>query len=143
MAKNTTLTGFYGPLTDQGKRYNSQPVASITKRTTESYTWTNTASYDMTLKEVHNLSFLLGQEIYNRQYKQSVQTNRYFDRSVTAQKAFDNMGLGTPYLSSTVLSTADRTASFFGQVSYNMDHKYLLSATYQRGSNCRLAVQRS
>ena len=130
---------FYGPLTDQGKRYNSQPVASITKRTTESYTWTNTASYDLTLKEVHNLSFLLGQEIYNRQYKQSVQTNRYFDRSVTAQKAFDNMGLGTPYLSSTVLSTADRTASFFGQVSYNMDHKYLLSATMRADGSSKFA----
>ena len=130
---------FYGPLTDQGKRYNSQPVASITKRSTESYTWTNTASYDMTLKDVHNLSFLLGQEIYNRQYKQSVQTNRYFDRSVTAQKAFDNMGLGTPYLSSTVLSTADRTASFFAQVSYNMNHKYLLSATMRADGSSKFA----
>ena len=130
---------FYGPLTDQGKRYNSQPVASITKRSTESYTWTNTASYDMTLKEVHNLSFLLGQEIYNRQYKQSVQTNRYFDRSVTAQKAFDNMGLGTPYLSSTILSTADRTASFFAQVSYNMNHKYLLSATMRADGSSKFA----
>ena len=133
------INRFYGPLTDMGKKYNSQPVASITKRTTESYTWTNTASYDMTLKDMHNFSFLLGQEIYNRQYKQSLQTNRYFDRSVTAQKAFDNMGLGTPYVSNTVLSTADRTASFFGQVSYNYDHKYLLSATMRADGSSKFA----
>ena len=130
---------FYGPLTSQGKKYNSQPVASITKRTTESYTWTNTASYDMTIKDDHNFSFLLGQEIYNRQYKQTAQTNRYFDRSVTAQKAFDNMGLGTPYLSSSILSTADRTASFFGQVSYNYKHKYLLAATMRADGSSKFS----
>ncbi len=130
---------FYGPLTATGKKYNSQPVASITKRTTESYTWTNTAAYDMTIKENHNFSFLLGQEIYNRQYKQTAQTNRYFDRSVTAQKAFDNMGLGTPYLSSSILSTADRTASFFGQVSYNYNHKYLLAATMRADGSSKFS----
>ncbi len=130
---------FYGPLTSTGKKYNSQPVASITKRTTESYTWTNTAAYDMTIKDSHNLSFLLGQEIYNRQYKQTAQTNRYFDRSVTAQKAFDNMGLGTPYLSSSILSTADRTASFFGQVSYNYNHKYLLAATMRADGSSKFS----
>ena len=130
---------FYGALTSTGKKYNSQPVASITKRTTQSYTWTNTATYDMTLKENHNFSFLLGQEIYNRQYKQTDQTNRYFDRTVTAQKAFDNLGLGTPYLSSSVLSTADRTASFFGQISYNYDHKYLLSFTMRADGSSKFA----
>ena len=70
---------FWGALTDEGKKYNSLPVAQITNRTTESYTWTNTASYDMTIKDDHNFSFLLGQEIYNTQYKESVQKNRYFN----------------------------------------------------------------
>ena len=130
---------FYGPLTSTGKKYNSQPVASITKRTVESYTWTNTANYDMTIKDSHNFSFLLGQEIYNTQYKESAQTNRYFDRNISAETAFDNMGLGTPYLSSTVKSTADRTASFFGQVSYNYNHKYLLSATMRADGSSKFA----
>jgi len=114
-------------------------VASITNRTTQSYTWTNTASYDLTLKDNHNFSFLLGQEIYNHQYKETAQTNRYFDRTVSAEKAFDNMGLGTPYLSSSVLSTADRTASFFGQISYNYNHKYLLSVTMRADGSSKFA----
>jgi TonB-linked SusC/RagA family outer membrane protein len=130
---------FYGALTSTGKKYNSQPVASITERTTQSYTWTNTATYDLTLKDSHNFSFLLGQEIYNKQYKQTSQTNRYFDRTVTAQKAFDNMGLGTPYLSNSMVSTADRTASFFGQISYNYKHKYLLSATMRADGSSKFA----
>ena len=133
------INRFYGALTSTGKKYNSQPVASITNRTTQSYTWTNTASYDLTLKDNHNFSFLLGQEIYNRQYKETAQTNRYFDRTVSAEKAFDNMGLGTPYLSSSVLSTADRTASFFGQISYNYNHKYLLSVTMRADGSSKFA----
>ena len=133
------INRFYGALTATGKKYNSQPVASITNRTTQSYTWTNTASYDLTLKDNHNFSFLLGQEIYNHQYKETAQTNRYFDRTVSAEKAFDNMGLGTPYLSSSVLSTADRTASFFGQISYNYNHKYLLSVTMRADGSSKFA----
>ena len=130
---------FWGSLTTEGKKYNSQPVAQITDRTIQSYTWTNTASYDLTVRDIHNFSFLLGQEIYNTQYKESVQKNRYFDRTVTAETAFNNMGLGTPYLSTTTLSTADRTASFFGQVSYNFDHKYLLAATFRADGSSKFS----
>lgn len=130
---------YWGYLTAEGKKYNSQPVAQIVKRTTQSYTWTNTASYDMTIKENHNLSFLLGQEIYNTQYTESTQKNRYFDRSITADRAFDNMGLGDAYLSETFKSTPDRTASFFGQVSYNWKHRYLVSGTLRADGSTKFA----
>jgi len=130
---------FWGPLTDEGKKYNSLPVAQITNRTTQSYTWTNTASYDLTIKDDHNLAFLLGQEIYNTQYKETLQKNRYFDRAVSAETAFNNMGLGTPYLSTTELSTADRTASFFGQVSYNYKHKYLAAVTLRADGSSKFS----
>ena len=132
---------FYGYLTTVGqKSYNKgQPVATITKRTTQSYTWTNTASYDMTLKDVHNLSFLLGQEIYNSWYEESGQTNNLFSREISAEQAFNNMALGTPYESTSIRSTSNRTASFFGQVSYNYDHKYLLSGTLRTDGSTKFA----
>ena len=130
---------YWGYLSSEGKKYNSQPVAQIQNRTTQSYTWTNTASYNFDIKDVHNLSFLLGQEIYHTQYKESTQKNRYFDRSITADRAFDNMGLGDVYISDTYKSTADRTASFFGQASYNYDHKYLISATLRADGSTKFA----
>ena len=130
---------YWGYLSSEGKKYNSQPVAQIQNRTTQSYTWTNTASYNFDIKDVHNLSFLLGQEIYHTQYKESTQKNRYFDRSITADRAFDNMGLGDVYISDTYKSTADRTASFFGQASYNYDHKYLVSATLRADGSTKFA----
>lgn len=130
---------YWGYLTAEGKKYNSQPVAQVVNRTSQSYTWTNTATYDMTLKEMHNLSFLLGQEIYNTEYKENTQKNRYFDRSIAAERAFDNMGLGDVYISETYKSTPDRTASFFGQVSYNYDHRYLVSATLRTDGSTKFA----
>jgi len=130
---------YWGYLSSEGKKYNSQPVAQVTNRTQQSYTWTNTASYNFDVNDVHNWSFLLGQEIYNSWYKESTQKNRYFDRSISAERAFDNMGLGDVYLSDTYASTPDRTASFFGQVSYNYDHKYLISATLRGDGSTKFA----
>jgi TonB-linked SusC/RagA family outer membrane protein len=130
---------FWGYLTSEGKKYNSQPVAQVVNRTTQSYTWTNTANYNMTIKDDHNLSFLLGQEIYNTEYKENTQKNRYFDRSIAAERAFDNMGLGDVYISETYRSTPDRTASFFGQVSYNWKHRYLLSGTLRADGSTKFA----
>ena len=134
---------YWGWLTSEGQKavHQQLPVARLTKRTTESYTWTNTASYDMTLKDKHNFSFLLGQEIYHTQYKESQQAAHLFDKGIDAETAINNMALGQPYAQDTytLRSTANRTASFFGQVSYNYDHKYLLSATFRADGSSKFA----
>ena len=131
---------YYGPLTStaQSSIHNSLPLATTTERTTQSYTWTNTASYNLDIED-HNLSFLLGQELYNSQYKEKSQTNHLFQRSIDAETAFNNMALGTPYESSSKLSTANRMASFFGQVSYNYQHRYLLSVTFRADGSSKFA----
>ncbi len=135
----TDKNRFYGALTSTGKSNNNQPVATIENTKRLNYVWTNTASYNMTLKDVHNLSFLLGQEIYETQERYGKMTNRYFPRAFTAKEAWNNMGFGTPYESTTSLSTPDRTASFFGQASYNFDHKYLVSATMRADGSTKFA----
>jgi len=135
----TDNSRFYGALTKKGIQNKTQPLAEITNTSRLSYVWTNTANYSLTLKEDHNLSFLLGQEINHSQRRTNFMANRYFPRSFTAQEAWDNMGFGTPYQSTTTLSTADRTASFFGQTSYNFQHKYLLSATFRADGSTKFA----
>ncbi len=82
---------FYGALTSEGQNNNSQPVANIQKDYTFKYIWTNTASYGFTLKNVHNISLLLGQEIYHSQNTKNVQKNRYFPRAFEADQAWANM----------------------------------------------------
>lgn len=131
---------YYGPLTKtaQSAIHNSLPVAEQTEYTSQAYTWTNTATYNLELDKT-SLSFLLGQEIYNRQTKTNYQMNHQFSRSVDATTAFNNMNLGIPYLTNSSLSTPDRMASFFGQISYNYDHKYLLSATFRADGSTKFA----
>jgi len=135
----TEQNRFYGALTSTGQSNNNQPVATINNAMRFSYVWTNTASYNFSLKDQHNFSFLLGQEIHHSQTKSNGITNRYFPRAFTAQEAWNNMSFGTPYQSPSSLSTADRTASFFGQVSYNWKHRYLLSTTFRADGSTKFA----
>ena len=134
---------YWGWLTSEGQKavHQQKPVARLTDRTVESYTWTNTASYDTSIKDVHNLSFLLGQEIYHTQYKETQQAAHLFDIGIDANTAINNMALGQPYAADTytLRSTANRTASFFGQASYNYNHKYLLSATLRADGSSKFA----
>jgi len=134
---------FEGYMTNTGQKavHQQRPVATITEARTESYTWTNTASYEMTLKDIHNFSFLLGQEIYHSRKKTNVQMAHLFDTTISAEEALNNMALGEPYPEGTytTLSAANRTASFFGQASYNYDHKYLLSATLRADGSSKFA----
>ena len=130
---------FWGPMTDEGSKHNNLPVASITKEQTDSYTWTTTASYDWTIKEKNNFYALVGFELYHKQKQKTVQKNRYFPKNISADKAFNNMSLGTAYEASSELGTSVRTTSYFGQLNYNYDHKYLLSATFRADGSTMFA----
>lgn len=130
---------FWGALTSTGKANDSQPVAQLTNGSSLSYIWTNTATYNFSVKDDHNWSFLLGQEIQHSESKSSSMYNRYFPRAFTAQQAWNNMGFGTPYTSTSSLSTANRTASFFGQATYNYKHKYLGGVTLRADGSTKFA----
>ena len=125
---------------EAGKNNNNNlPLAQLDDNKKFSYVWTNTASYSFSIKENHNLSFLLGQEIHHSQTRKHYQTARYFPRDFTAREAWNNMGFGTPYKAEASLTTADRTASFFGQANYNYKHRYLLSATFRADGSTKFA----
>lgn len=130
---------FWGRMTKTGKENNNLPVASIKDSDKESYIWTNTIAYNMSLKDVHNFSFLLGQEVQSSQKKEKEMKNRYFPREIDGIKALNNMNLGTPYEATSSLSTPDRTASFFGQVNYNYAHRYLASVTMRADGSTKFA----
>lgn len=130
---------FYGAMTDDGQKNNKLPIAYIKNRRTEKYIWTNTANYGFNLDNIHNFSFLLGQEIQSKQVKENYMKNRYFPRNISAERALNNMNLGTPWESTSSLSTPERTASFFGQANYNYDHKYLASVTFRADGSTKFA----
>ena len=132
---------FYGALTSEGQKtvHNKMPVATVSNSKRLRYIWTNTAAYNMSVKDEHNWSFLIGQEISNVEDRVNDMTSHLFPRSFSARQAWNNMGFGTPYETSSSLSTPNRTASFFGQVSYNYMHKYLVSATFRADGSTKFA----
>jgi TonB-linked SusC/RagA family outer membrane protein len=135
----TDQNRFYGPLTKVGTSNNKLPVAQITNTHREAYTWTNTANYNFTLNNNHNFSALLGSEIQSDQTKTTYQANRYFPREISSDKALNNMALGTPYESTSSLTTPIRQASFFGQLSWNYKHRYLAAATMRADGSTKFA----
>lgn len=130
---------FYGYLTDEAAKNENMPVAQITNTRGFKYTWTNTLNYSLTLKENHNFSFLLGQEVQHTQTTTNYQASRYFPQSTSPRYAFNNMGLGSAYASTSSVTTPNRIASYFGQINYNYKHKYLLSGTMRADGSTRFA----
>ncbi|MBQ3804415.1 MAG: TonB-dependent receptor [Prevotella sp.] len=132
---------FWGGLTDEGSKNEHQnlPLAQLDDNKKFSYVWTNTANYNFSVDQKHNWSFLLGQEINHSQTRKHYQTAHLFPFNFTAREAWNNMGFGTPYKTETTLNTSDRTASFFGQVSYNYKHRYLLAATLRADGSTKFA----
>ncbi len=132
---------FYGYLSDyvDNTTYNNLPTAQITDKRSMRYTWTNTASYDFTVGEKHNFTALIGQEIQHQLSRQNYSSARFFPQQIEPTRALNNMSLGEAYLVTSSIGTPNRTASFFGQVNYNYDHKYLLSATLRADGSSKFA----
>ena len=134
---------FYGSTTTEAGKtgFANLPYATIKNTRRTKYTWTNTLNYALTLKEDHNLSFLLGHEMQHDQTTTNEQGSRQFSEAfdLDPAKVFDNMGQGTPYLSSSSRNTPNRMLSFFGQANYNYKHKYLLSLTMRADGSTKFA----
>lgn len=130
---------FWGAMTDEGQDNNKLPVAQIDDKRTERYQWTNTINYAFDLNDEHNFSFLVGHEVFSSQSRSSSMAARYFPREITAEKALNDMGFGTPWTSTTSVSTPNRTLSFFGQASYNYKHKYLAALTFRADGSTKFA----
>ena len=88
---------FFGRLTKTGQDNSKMPVAEIKDKRKESYTWINTANYSFKTGQLHNWSALLGSEIHHTQTKENYQKNRYFPQNIEADRALNNMALGTPW----------------------------------------------
>ncbi len=126
-------------LTKKGIDNNNMAVAEITNERTDKYIWTNTASYDKKLRDKHNISLLIGQEMSSEQTTGTVSAARYFPLGTSPRKAFANMGLGDAFYATSAVSTPTNMLSYFGQASYNYDHKYLVSGTFRADGSTRFA----
>lgn len=123
---------FWGDLTREaaGVGNNNQPIVELTTQRQNKYGWNNTLEYSG-IKDKHNYRFLVGQEILNTEQFTNSGTSRYFPKAVEPDRAIRNLSLGTPWKSSSSITSPERLSSYFGQATYNFDEKYLLSLTYR------------
>ncbi|MFT3752420.1 MAG: TonB-dependent receptor [Paludibacter sp.] len=129
---------FWGYITSTGRSNNNQPVAEIANTFRNRYQVTNVLSYGFDRGE-NNFSVLLGQEFQSSQTRTMVYSTRYFSKDIKPNIALQNMGLGTPWKSTSNITSPDRSISYFGQANYDYAHKYLLSFTMRANGSTKFA----
>ena len=89
---------FWGMGTKNAKNNNNQPMAEWMMKQGTKWQLTNVLNYNFTLDDdAHDIRLMLGQEIKHQQTKTKTYSTRYFPENTTAEQAFDNLSLGTPY----------------------------------------------
>ena len=129
---------FWGYLAKDADKHNNLPRAEIENRKRNRYSWANTLNYGYSYEE-HNFSVLIGQEIQHTGQRNMSYSARYFPQTINPETALENMGIGSPWRTSTYQETPDRTTSFFGSLNYNYKGKYLLGLTYRADGSTKFA----
>ena len=102
----------------------------------DTWTWTNTANYNITLKKQHHLNALLGVEAIKYTFEDLSATRKGY-----AYDDADYMQIGTGSGTQTNGGGKQQWSLFsvFAKVDYNYADRYLLSATLRRDQTSRLA----
>ncbi|MEJ6979641.1 TonB-dependent receptor [Pedobacter sp. P351] len=129
---------FWGDLTSTAAGNNGLPLAELSTQRRNEYGWTNTLEY-ITSIEKHNYTLLVGQELNSKKRFTSTNSSRFFPKAVEPERAIRNLNLGTPWKSSTFITSPERLSSYFAQANYNFDRKYLLSLTYRADGSTKFA----
>ena len=115
---------------------NDQTYASGGYGQGDTWTWTNTANYNVTFKDYNHLNVLIGTEAI--QY-----TNKTLDATrqgyISEDEAFMQVGSGTTVWGAGGGKSAWSVFSLFGKVDYNFDDRYLVSFTIRHDENSRFA----
>ena len=126
---------FWSKLTGTARNYASLPVASIFQQNVVTINNSNTLQYHKKLAKKHDLTVLVGQEIYDYNAKNNTIETRYFPADISSEQAIANMSLGSPP-SGAVQPRAisnelppNRLFSLFGRVSYAFNDKYLATVS--------------
>lgn len=101
-----------------------------------SFTYTNTAEYNFTIADKHDLTFLVGQEAI-------ITKSNQFGVATKGQPSAQQWLLtqGTQVAMDDVSQSISRTVmnSYFATFSYNYDEKYFLDASYRRDGSSKFA----
>ncbi|MDR0940156.1 MAG: TonB-dependent receptor [Mediterranea sp.] len=130
---------FWGLGTSNARNNNNQPMAEWSMQQGTAWQLTNVWNYNFVIKERHDLRLMLGQEMKSSSSNVKTYTTRYFPENTTAEAAFDNLSLGTPYQNTSSAGSPTRISSFFGRVNYAYDDRYLATLTLRADGSSKFA----
>ena len=134
---------YYGPLTGESRNVGGNlPLGEITNSETRGYRWANTLNYNFKIHDKHSFAILGGQEmILTGQGFSEFNRAKYFSASISPDKMFANMTLGTQDRHTTTDFPGDRIASFFGQIRYDFNSKYLFDVTARYDASSKFSPE--
>ena len=106
--------------------------ADFRKNEAKSLRWVNTLAYELTLKEIHRLSFLAGQEITNSGGTSMRISGQKYPANFTMDNAFAMISqYGANLVVASGVNTPSRIQSYFGRANYSLLDKYMFAATFR------------
>ncbi|MGV0847844.1 SusC/RagA family TonB-linked outer membrane protein [Empedobacter falsenii] len=123
---------FYGNITSVAMANANLPVVDLRASQTRRISNSNTLQYSPKLGSNHKLDVMIGQEIVKTDGETSRTYIKWLPKNILAHQAFSNLQSAVPPagMVQDPVSTSvnvDRLASFFGQVNYSFNKKYMLT----------------
>ncbi len=121
---------FYGLSTYTARKYGKKPVVDLSENRNVRLRWANTATYSKSkLNGVHDITILLGQELYTNNTQDFSQESRSFPEDITPQVAIGSISLGAENQLPHTYEGGNKFLSFFGRANYGYKDKYLAKFT--------------
>jgi len=146
---NIRQDAFNDTITSVARQNSEMPTASVNTITRTILNNSNVFTFTMNksgsrFSDRNDLTVLLGQETYEATNKTLRNETRYFPVGITPKAALGNMGLGSaPVGASQPLpvsgESVNRLVSFFGQINYAFDKKYLLNLSMRADGSSKFA----
>jgi TonB-linked SusC/RagA family outer membrane protein len=113
--------------------YQKMPALGMEVRKEKTFRNANTLNYDFKkiLGDSHRLKVLLGEEMINTSLNINTTMIQGFPTFVDFNKALDFTTLGTPLSVNNYNFADDKLLSFFGRVNYDLNNRYLFTASYR------------
>lgn len=138
---------FYGKITSTARQKSAgMPVVTINTNGSSIINNSNTLTYSALFTKKHDLSLLVGQEIYEERYNALNLETRYLPFDITPEKAFAMLDLGNPPSGAiqprpTSDQRVSKLLSFFSRASYTFNDKYLATLTFRADGSSKFATK--